>query len=111
MYQKAGECMKIKGSKSDFAKQEPWWDSEYDKLKKEKFKVLRVFRCEHNFQKLTRYKELRNKFKEACRRKKLDYQKTKQRELIASRTNMSLFWRTVRKFKYKPKCPNIIKTE
>ena len=34
MYQKACECMQIKGSMSDFAKQEPWWDSECDRLKK-----------------------------------------------------------------------------
>ena len=103
--------MQIKGSKSDFAKQEPCWDSECDRLKKEKFKALRVFRCENNFQNLTRYKELRNRFKEVCRRKKLDYQKRKSDELTASRTNMSFFWRTVKKFKYKLKGPNIIKTE
>ena len=45
--------MQIIGSKSDFAKQEPCWDSECDRLKKEKFKALRVFRCENNFQNLT----------------------------------------------------------
>ena len=53
MYRKAGEWMQIIGSKSDFAKQEPCWDSECDRLKKEKFKALRVFRCENNFQNLT----------------------------------------------------------
>ena len=103
--------MQIKCSKSDFAKQEPCWDSECDRLKKEKFKALRVFRCENNFQNLTRYKELLNRFKEVCRRKKLDYQKRNRDELTASRTNMSLFWRTVKKFKYKPKGPYIIKRE
>ena len=37
MYHKAAECMKIKDGMSNFAKQEQWWGSECEQLKKEKF--------------------------------------------------------------------------
>ena len=55
MYHKAAECMKSKPSKTNVAKQEPWWDSECDNLKKEKFKALRLFRTENNYQNLNNY--------------------------------------------------------
>ena len=32
-----------KYSMPNFAKQEPWWDSECEQLKKDKFKALRFF--------------------------------------------------------------------
>ena len=44
---------------------------------------------------------MRNRFKDVCRRKKLDYQKRNRDELVASRSNMNLFWRTVKKFRFK----------
>ena len=50
MYHKAAECMKIKDGMPNFAKQEPWWDSECEQLK-DKFKALRYFRNESNNQK------------------------------------------------------------
>ena len=113
LYQKAGECMKLKSgnSKSNSRKQEPLWDSQCDILKKEKYKALRVFRITSNFQNLNRYKEIRNRYKEACKCKKLIDQKRNRYELIASRSNMSLFWRTVKKFRYKSKLSNCITTE
>ena len=85
----------------NFAKQEPWWDSECEQLTKDKFKALRYFRNESNYQNLNHYKELRNRFKDVCWRKKLDYQKRNRDELVASRSNMNLFWRTVKKFRFK----------
>ena len=112
MYHKAAECMKSKPSKTNVAKQEPWWDGECDKLKKEKFKALRLFRTENNYQHLNNYKVLRNRFKDVCRQKKQDYQKRNRDELVASRSNMNLFWRTVKKFRFKkPSISNAIKPE
>ena len=101
MYHKAADCMKVKNGMPNFAKQEPWWDSECERLKKDKFKALRYFRNESNYQNLNNYKKLRNRFKDVCRRKKLDYQKRNRDELVASRSNMNLFWRTVKKFRFK----------
>ena len=42
MYHKAAECMKIKDGMPNFAKQEPWWDSECEHLKRQikSFKIL-----------------------------------------------------------------------
>ena len=38
-----------------------------------------------------------------CRRNKLDYQKQNRVELVASRSNMNLFWETVKKLDLKKK--------
>ena len=39
MYHKAAECMKIQTGMPNFAKQEPWWDSECEHLKKTNLKL------------------------------------------------------------------------
>ena len=51
IYHKAAECMKAKLKKKHKAdKQEPWWDNECEKIKKEKYKALRIFRNDSNYQ-------------------------------------------------------------
>ena len=39
MYHKAAECMKTKDGMPNFAKQEPWWNSECEQLKKTNLKL------------------------------------------------------------------------
>ena len=112
IYHKAAECMKAKSQKHKAVKQEPWWDNECEKLKKEKYKALRIFRNDSNYQNLINYKTLRNRLKDTFRQKNLDFHKRNRDELIASRSNMNLFWRTVKKFRFKkPNISNIIKPE
>ncbi|MEW8544973.1 MAG: reverse transcriptase family protein [Candidatus Thiodiazotropha sp.] len=108
LYQTAAECMKQKKWNKVEIVQEPWWDRQCDQVKKEKFKLLRQFRRNNDLQTLNNYKEVRNKFKDICRQKKLDLQKQNREELIASRKNSSLFWKSVKKFRYKDKQINNI---
>ena len=70
-------------------------------IKKQKYKALRYFRQSNTTENLNKYKELRTKFKDTCKQKKSDYQRQNREELIESRKNSNLFWKTFKKFRYK----------
>ena len=95
MYQNAAECLKIR-SKTVKRKQERWWDNQCEQIKKEKYKALRFLRQNNTLENLNKYKEFRNKFKDTCKEKKLEYQRRNWEELIESRQNSNLFWKTVK---------------
>ena len=110
MYQNAAECMRVKTGKtySNAKVKEPWWDKQCESLKKDKYRALRYFRITNDINDLNKYKQLRGKFKDCCSQKKLDYQQRNREELVESRRNSNLFWKTVKKFRYKDVIPNII---
>ena len=111
LYQTAAECMRIKGRNKSSNKQlkEPWWDQQCENLKKEKYKALRYFRRTNDAHDLNNYKQCRGRFKDTLSQKKFDFQKRNREELIESRRNSNLFWKTVKKFRYKDIIPNPIK--
>ena len=113
VYQTAAECMRIKGSNKNSNKilKEPWWDHQCEYLKKEKYRALRCFRRTNDINDLNKYKQCRCKFKDSCNQKKLDYQKRNREELIESRRNSNLFWKTVKKFRQKDSIPNTIRAD
>ena len=74
-------------------KQELWWDNHCEQVKKEKIKALRFFRQNNTIENLTKYKEIRNKFKENCKQKNFDNRRKTREELIDPRKNSNLFWK------------------
>ena len=96
LYQTAAECMRIKGRSKSINKKlkEPWCDQQCEYLKKEKYKALRCFKRTNDAHDLNKYKQCRGRFKDVLSQKKFDYQN--REELIESRRNSNLFWKTVK---------------
>ncbi|MEW8544944.1 MAG: reverse transcriptase family protein [Candidatus Thiodiazotropha sp.] len=100
LYQNAAKCM-ISNSSRQKRIQEPWWDRQCAILKKQKYMSLKQFRRQSTTNNLTNYIEIRNKFKLLCHNKKSEFQCKNRNELVSSRKDMNLFWKTVKKFKPK----------
>ena len=102
MYHRAAESMKVKRRRNNIKRNEPWWDTECDRLKKnQKYIHLREFRQLNTSETLNKYKETRNRFKYICNQKKEAFQAKNRQELVSSRSDSNLFWKTVQKFRYK----------
>ena len=88
--------------------QPPWWDAECEALKQRKYALLRLFRLTNLQSDLINYKTNRNAFKNMCKQKKIQYEKLKRDELLNSRKNPSLFWKTIKQCNVKPCSDNSI---
>lgn len=101
MYHKAAECIKVPRRRGNSKRNELWWDTECDSIKKQKYISLRKFRQLNTSESLNDYKGIRNRFKYVCKQKKETLQANNRQELINSRSDTNLFWKTVKKFRYK----------
>ena len=82
--------------------QPPWWDADCAASKQRKYSLLRLFRVTNLQVDLINYKTQKNVFKNICKSKKCQYEKLKRDELVNSRKNPSLFWKTIKQGQVKP---------
>ena len=102
MFQNAARRMKIKPFvKQNNTLQPDWWDYNCDNLKKDKLQKLKLFRLFNTQTSLHDYIQSRNNFKSCCKLKQTDLQEKHRLEIVESRENTNLFWKTVKKFKFK----------
>ena len=66
-----------------------------------------MFRLFNTRNSLNEYIQSRNYFKQYCKTKQTDIQEKHRIELIESRKNTNLFWKTVKKFRYKNNKQNV----
>ena len=88
--------MKQKSTKHLNDIQPPWWDADCEALNQRKYSLLRLFRLTNLQFNLINYKTHRNAFKNICKNKTFWYEKLKRNELLNSRKNPSLFWKTIK---------------
>ena len=88
-------------------KNSPWWDMELENLKKQKYKCLRLLRLEHSKIALDEYKNVRSKFKNLIRKKKLEFH-VKMKYKIENCDSTAEFWKVVKSYKERKTCVNSI---
>ena len=98
IYHKSGENMKIKPFNNKFERitQPEWWDNECQRLKSNKFSLLRKFRFTNSEVDFNTYKTAKNRFKNVCRFKRLKLEKSKRKELLNASKNPKQYWRLIK---------------
>ena len=96
VFNNAGDMMKIKHFNRYNSTQPLWWDRDCNASKVDKSRALRHFRRTNDIQDLITYKTKRNRFKSICLNKKALLSKKKRNELVSSRKNAKVFWKTLK---------------
>ncbi|KAK6178688.1 hypothetical protein SNE40_011214 [Patella caerulea] len=74
--------------------QPPWWDSDCEKLKSEKFSALDIYRLSNLNVDLVKYKNARNSFKSLCSTKKLKHADRNHDDYVGACKDTNVFLET-----------------
>ena len=106
--QASAECLKANINIGRTLLLKRWWDAKCKQLKRAKLNAFRMLRRNGTDKNLTKYKSSRNEFKKVCKRKQSELQRQNRQTLIESRSDNNIFWKTIKRFRSKPKQTNDI---
>ena len=94
----AADKMRSKPKKRDSRSQPPWWDTECEQLKQDKYRHLKLFRHTNSHDDLNEYIDMKKKFKKLCKTKQLEHNEQVLKELNEScnDTNTKSFWQKLK---------------
>ena len=81
---------------SNIRKNNPWWDTQCENVKRDKFYALNKLRSFPSQLNLTTYKYQRGRHKNIVKEKKHRYSESQKRKLLESRNDPKTFWKNVK---------------
>ena len=81
----------------------PWWDRQYENIKREKFHALDGLRSYPSPVNLKEYRYHRNRLKNILKEKKHAYTESQKQKLLESRNDPKTFWKNVQNIREKKK--------
>jgi hypothetical protein len=93
---RAAEPMQIKFQNRAKKQLQPKWWEDCDRLKVNKHEALKAFKTSNSEHDLREYKTARSAFKNLCSQKSVKWKDELRERLIASKTDPTQFWKTVK---------------
>ena len=96
LYQTTSNCMRIRTHDYSNIRENPWWDTQCENVKRDKLYALNKLRSFPSPLNLTAYKYQRCRLKNIVKEKKHRYSESQKSKLLESRNDPKTFWKNVK---------------